>query len=149
MVAYSGPETNTVSLSPHSAEGVMVAYSGPETNTVSLSPHGAEYMAGGRFARAMLNYRQFAKSLGYPQSEPTKKYTDSDTSISLTSAPAVSRNSRHIEQYAHLLRHLYKTNEIDPRHLGTHEIIPHGLTKTLGPTDCIYHQHQLFGAFRS
>ena len=99
--------------------GVMVAYSGPETNTMSLSPHGAEYMAGGRYARAMLYYRQFAEGLGYPQTAPTKWYTDSDTSISLTSAPAISRNSRHIEQYAHLLRHLYKTKEIDPHHLGT------------------------------
>ena len=136
-------------ISVGKGNGVMVAYSGPETNTVSLSPHGAEYMAGGRLARAMLYYRQFAEGLGYPQTEPTKWYTDSETSISLTSAPAVSRNSRHIEQYAHLLRHLYKAKEIDPRHLGTHEIIPNGLTKTLGPTDYIYHQHQLFGAFRS
>ena len=74
--------------------------------------------------------------------EVEKKYTS-------TPAPAISRNSRHIAQYAHLLRHLYKTGEMVPAYLGTHEIIPNGLTKTLGPTDYIYHEHQLFGAFRS
>ena len=67
----------------------------------------------------------------------------------LTTAPAISRNSRHIAHYAHLLRHLYKTGGMVPAYLGTHEIIPNGLTKTLGPIDYIYHEHQLFGAFRS
>ena len=70
---------------------------------------------------------------------------------STTTAPAISRNSRHIAQYGHLLRHLYQTGEMVPAYLGTHEIIPNGLTKTLGPTDYIYHEHQLFGdsLFRS
>ena len=116
-----------------------------------LSPHQSEYMSLGRLARAMLYWRQFAAGLGYPQPEPLKLHSDSTTAMALTTAPAISRNSRHIAQYAHLLRHLYQTGEMVPAYLGTHEIIPNGLTKTLGPTDYIYHEHQLFGdsLFRS
>ena len=142
-----GHSAHTISVGRNN--GVMVAYSGEESTTVPLSPHQSEYMSLGRLARAMLYWRQFAAGLGYPQPEPLKLHSDSTTAMALTTAPAISRNSRHIAQYAHLLRHLYKTGEMVPAYLGTHEIIPNGLTKTLGPTDYIYHEHQLFGAFRS
>ena len=123
-------------------------YSRVETGGIGISPHDSEYMTVSRLARMILYFRQFATDLGFPQPDPTPLATDSQTSIDLTVAPAVSKHSRHVRQHHHFLRDLYQQKEIVPTHVGTHDIVPNGLTKTLGPTDFLYFRHQLFHPFR-
>ena len=115
---------------------------------VALSPHESEYSCGSRCGRTILFFRQFATDLGYPQLTPTKLHMDSQTAINLTTAPAISRLSRHIAQHHHFLRWLYQTRVIMPVHIGTHDITANGMTKTLGPSEFIYFRHHLFHPFQ-
>lgn len=125
----------------------FLSYSGAESSGIGLSPHDSEYMAFTRCTRQVMYYRQFAAELGYPQHSPTVILEDSRTAINLVTAPSVSRKSRHIQQKEHYCRYCYRLGEIDPQHCGTHDMVPDGLTKTLGPTEFSFFRHRLFRPF--
>ena len=58
-------------------------------------------------------------------------------------APELPRRSRHILQRHHVIRSLYLTKQILPTFEGTHDIIPDGMTKTLGPSAFLYFRDKL------
>ncbi len=110
---------------------------------ISLSPHESEYNSASRCSRNIPYFRQLAAELGFAQSSPTKLHMDSQTAIDLSTAPSISRLSRHIAQKHHFLRWLCQTHAVIPVHVGTNDINVNGMTKTLGPTDFVYFRHHL------
>lgn len=125
----------------------FLVYSRVETDAVPISPHDSEYMALSRMARSSVYFCQFSAELGFSQAAPTRLATDSQTAIDLTVAPAVSKHSRHVLQHIHFLRELFQRKQIIPCHQSTHDIVPNGLTKTLGPNAFLYFRHHLFHPF--
>jgi hypothetical protein len=147
--AADGRSHSAYSLTIGTCNAPFMVYSRAENSCISLSPHESEYVTLSRCARSALYFRQFAAELGFSQAEPTRLQEDSRTAINLTIAPAISRLSRHIAQKHHFLRWLYKQGSILPVAVGTHDINPNGMTKTLGPTDFLYFRHHLFHPFKA
>jgi hypothetical protein len=67
---------------------------------------------------------------------------DNQPAINLTTAPQVTRRSRHKEHY---IRWLYKSKQICPKFIGTNDMLADGLTKSLAPSKFLWFQNQLFG----
>lgn len=121
----------------------FLAYSSAEPANISVSPCESEYVALSRLSLNVIFFRKFAASLGYPQRNPSILKQDNKSSISLVTAPELPRRSRHILQRHHIIRSLYLANQILPTFEGTHELIPDGLTKTLGPSAFLYFRSKL------
>ena len=118
-------------------------YSSAEPANISVSPCESEYVALSRLSLNVIFFRKFAVSLGYPQNKPSILKQDNKSSINLVTAPELPRRSRHILQRHHIIRSLYLANQILPVFEGTHELIPDGLTKTLGPSAFLYFRSKL------
>ena len=121
----------------------FVVHSSAETAGIALSPCEAEYLALGRCAKDVTFFRQFASDLGFPQHSPTTILEDNQPAINLTTASQVTRRSRHIALKSHYVRYLYKTKQIAPKHIGTHDMIADGLTKTLSPSQFLWFRSKL------
>jgi hypothetical protein len=119
------------------------AYSSAEPANISISPCESEYVSLSRLALNVIYFRKFATSLGYPQSTPSFLKQDNKSSISLVTAPELPRRSRHILQRHHVIRSLYLARQILPIFEGTHDIIPDGMTKSLGPSAFLYFRTKL------
>lgn len=118
-------------------------YSSAEPANISVSPCESEYVALSRLSLNVIFFRKFATSLGYPQNTPSILKQDNKSSISLVTTPELPRRSRHILQRHHIIRSLYLANQILPVFEGTHDLIPDGLTKTLGPSAFMYFRSKL------
>jgi hypothetical protein len=121
----------------------FVVHSSAETSGIALSPCEAEYLALGRCAKDVIFFRQFAADIGFPQHQPTTILEDNQPAINLTTANQITRKSRHIALKSHYVRWLFKTNQIAPRHISTHDMIADGLTKTLSPSKFLWFRSQL------
>ena len=126
----------------------FLAYSSAEPANISVSPCESEYVALSRLSLSVIFFRKFATSLGYPQDKPSILKQDNKSSISLVTAPELPRRSRHILQRHHIIRSLYLANQILPVFEGTHELIPDGLTKTLGPSAFLYFRSKLMRSYK-
>ena len=118
-------------------------YSSAEPSSISVSPCESEYVCLSRLALNAVFFRKYAISLGYPQHNPSVLKQDNKSAISLVQAPELPRRSRHILQRHHVIRFLHSTGQIFPTFEGTHDIIPDGMTKTLGPSAFLYFRHKL------
>jgi hypothetical protein len=118
-------------------------YSSAEAASIAVSPCESEYVGLSRLSLSIVFFRAFAISLGYPQPTPSKLFEDNRSSINLVITPELPRRSRHILQRHHVIRFLFHTGQIHPVHQGTHDIIPDGMTKTLGPTAFLYFRSKL------
>jgi hypothetical protein len=123
----------------------FVTHSSSEASAIALSPCEAEYLALGRCAQHVLYFRQFAADIGFPQKEPTVILEDNQPAINLTTAPQVTRRSRHIALKEHYIRWLYKSKQICPKFIGTNDMLADGLTKSLAPSKFLWFRNQLFG----
>ena len=103
----------------------------------------AEYFALGRCAKDVTFFRQFAADLGFPQTSPTVILEDNQPAINLTTAHQITRKSRHIALKSHYIRWLYKAKQIVPQHIGTHDMIADGLTKSLTPSKFLWFRSKL------
>lgn len=121
----------------------FLSYSAKEKG-VSLSPTEGEYVTLSKTAKDLIHYRQFAQDLGYPQPKPSIMLTDNTSSIKLTKAPLIPSKSRHIDLKHHHIRWAHKTNQIQPQHQGTHDIVPDALTKHVGPSRFLFFRQQVF-----
>ena len=121
----------------------FLTYSSAEPSSISGSPCESEYVCLSRLASDAVFFRKFAASLGFPQENPTVLKQDNKSAISLVKAPELPRRSRHILQRHHVIRFLYTTKQILPIFEGTHDIIPDGMTKTLGPSAFLYFRDKL------
>ena len=119
------------------------AYSSAEPSSISVSPCESEYVCLSRLALNAVFFRKFATSLGYPQNNPSVLKQDNKSAINLVQAPELPRRSRHILQRHHVIRSIYLTKQILPTFEGTHDIIPDGMTKTLGPSAFLYFRDKL------
>jgi len=119
------------------------AYSSAEPAGISVSPCESEYVGLSRLALSVVFFRAFAASLGFPQNSPSTLYEDNKSSINLVTTPELPKRSRHILQRHHVIRAMYLTRQINPVHQGTHDIIPDGMTKTLGPAAFLYFRSRL------
>ena len=127
--------THTAPFNTHSAA---------EASAIALSPCEAEYLALGRCAQQVLYFRQFAADIGFPQNSPTVILEDNQPAINLTTAPQITRKSRHIALKEHYVRWLYTTKQILPSFVGTNDMVADGLTKTLAPSKFLWFRQQLF-----
>lgn len=118
-------------------------HSSAETAGIALSPCEAEYLALGRCAKDVTFFRQFASDIGFPQPQPTIILEDNQPAINLTTANQITRKSRHIALKSHYVRWLYKTKQIIPQHIGTHDMIADGLTKSLSPSKFLWFRDKL------
>ena len=118
-------------------------YSSAEPASISVSPCESEYVCLSRLALNAVYFRKFAVSLGYPQKDPSPLKQDNKSTINLVKAPELPSRSRHILQRHHVIRFLYITKQILPIFEGTHDIIPDGMTKTLGPSAFLYFRSKL------
>ena len=146
--AFDGKSHTAYILCIGTENAPFSSYSSAEPSGISGSPCESEYMGLSRCAQSVMFFRQFAISLGYPQPQPTVLYEDNQSAINLTVTPELPRRSRHILQRHHVLRFLYATHQIKPTHQGTHDIIPDGMTKTLGPAAFLYFRHRLMRSSR-
>ena len=121
----------------------FLTYSSAEPSSISGSPCESEYVCLSRLASDAIFFRKFAISLGFPQDNPTVLKQDNKSAINLVKAPELPRRSRHILQRHHIIRFLYTTKQILPIFEGTHDIIPDGMTKTLGPSAILYFRDKL------
>ena len=121
----------------------FVAFSSAEPSGIAVSPCESEYVGLSRLAISVVFFRSFAESLGFPQPEPSILYEDNKSAINLTTTPELPKRSRHILQRHHVIRFLYLSRKISPVHQGTHDIIPDGMTKTLGPTAFLFFRFRL------
>ena len=119
------------------------AYSSAEAASIAVSPCESEYVGLSRLSPSVVFFRAFAISLGFPQPNLSILYEDNKSSINLVITPELPKRSRHILQRHHVIRALYVTKQIQPVHQGTHDIIPDGMTKTLGPTAFLYFRHRI------
>ena len=129
-----------------SANAPFAVHSSAETAGIALSPCEAEYLALGRCAKDVVFFRQFASDIGFPQHHPTIILEDNQPTINLTTAPQITRRSRHIALKSHYVRWLYKTKQIIPQHIGTHDMIADGLTKSLSPSKFLWFRSQLLNS---
>ena len=135
----------------HSAHTIQIGtsnapfavHSAAESSGIALSPCEAEYLALGKCAKDITFYRQFAEDIGFPQLEPTIILEDNQPAINLTTSPQVTRRSRHIALKSHYVRWLFQTKQIIPQHIGTHDMIADGLTKSLSPSKFLWFRSQL------
>ena len=118
-------------------------YSSAEPSSISVSPCESEYVCLSRLALNTIFFRKFAISLGYPQNNPSILKQDNKSAINLVQAPELPRRSKHILQRHHVIRFLFATKQILPTFEGTHDIIPDGMTKTLGPSAFLYFRDKL------
>ena len=123
------------------------SYSSAEPASIAGSPCESEYVGLSRLAQSTVFFRKFAISLGFPQPEPSTLFEDNKSAINLTVTPELPRRSRHILQRHHVLRALYLTRQIVPVHQGTHDIIPDGMTKTLGVSAFLYFRFRLMRSY--
>ena len=121
----------------------FLTYSSAEPSSISGSPCESEYVCLSRLASDAIFFRKFAVSLGFPQDSPTVLKQDNKSAINLVKAPELPRRSRHILQRHHIIRFLFVTKQILPIFEGTHDIIPDGMTKTLGPSAFLYFRDKL------
>ena len=121
----------TISVGTNTAP--FLAYSAKEKG-ISLNPCETEYKTLTKCAKDVIYFRQFAADLGHTQTSPTVILEDNKSAIKLTTAPAVTRKSRHIFIKHHYIRWLYQNHHITLLHQGTHDIVPDGLTKYTPPS---------------
>ena len=124
----------------------FAVHSAAETSGIALSPCEAEYLALGRCAKDVTYYRQFAADIGFPQQNPTTILEDNQPAINLTTTPQITRRSRHIALKSHYVRWLFQTKQIIPRHIGTHDMIADGLTKSLSPSKFLWFRSHLLNS---
>lgn len=127
----------------------FITHSSAEPSGIALSPCEAEYVALGRCAKDVVFFRQFAADIGFPQSSPTPIAEDNQPAINLTIAPQITRKSRHIALKHHYLRWLFQQKVVVPHHVGTHDIIPDGMTKSLSPSSFLWFRSQLLNSMDS
>ena len=131
----------TIQIGNHNAP--FLAHSTAEPSGVALSPCEAEYIALGRCAKDGTFYRQFAKRSRLSSNTTNNNPRRQSTRNKFNSAPQITRKSRHIAIRHHYLRWLYQTKQISPKHQGTNDLIPDGLTKSLPPTKFLWFRSQL------
>jgi hypothetical protein len=124
----------------------FVTHSASETSAIALSPCEAEYLALGRCAQQVLYFRQFAADIGFPQNNPTVILEDNQPAINLTTAPEITRKSRHIALKEHYIRWLFKSKQIAPQFVGTNDMLADGLTKSLAPSKFLCFRKELFNS---
>ena len=124
----------------------FAVHSAAETSGIALSPCEAEYLALGRCAKDVTYYRQFAADIGFPQQNPTTILEDNQPAINLTTTPQITHRSRHIALKSHYVRWLFQTKQIITRHIGTHDMIADGLTKSLRPSKFLWFRSHLLNS---
>jgi hypothetical protein len=124
----------------------FLAYSARE-KSISLNPCETEYKTLTKCAKDIVFFRQFAADLGHAQPAPTVIYEDNKLAIKLTTAPAVTRKSRHIFIKHHYIRWLHKHRHITLEHQGTHDIITDGLTKYTPPSAFPYFRARILNQY--
>jgi hypothetical protein len=99
---------------------------------ISLGSMMAEYVALGKVAKKILEYRYLLSDLGFEQESPIVIYKDNKSAINLANAPAITRKSRHIHIRHHFIRDLVKQGVLVIKHLPSAYMTSDLLTKPLG-----------------
>ena len=128
---------------PGASTAPFLVYSAAEKG-VSLSPTEAEYVLLSRTAKSLIHFRQFAEDLGFPQPLPSIMLEDNASAIKLATTPLIPAKSRHIALKEHHVRWAFKTNQIQPQHQGSCDIVPDAATKYVGPSRFLYFRNQVF-----
>ena len=128
---------------PGANSSPCASYSAKEKG-VSLSPLEAEYVTLSKTSKQVIHLRQFAEDLGHPQHKPTIMLEDNNSAIKLTSSPVIPAKSSHIALKHHHVRWAMKTNQIQPIHQGTQDMIPDSMTKYTGPSRFLYFRSKVF-----
>jgi hypothetical protein len=105
---------------------------------ISLGSMMAEYVALGKVAKKILEYRYLLSDLGFEQESPIVIYKDNKSAINLANAPAITRKSRHIHIRHHFIRDLVKQGVLVIKHLPSAYMTADLLTKPLGPKMFIF-----------
>lgn len=106
---------------------------------VALGSMEGEYVALSACAKAVMQFRYFLASAGFPQDKPTTIYEDNLSAIKLAEAPQVTRKSRHIHIRYHFIRECIANKDITVVHISTDKMLADFLTKPFGPKKhCIF-----------
>jgi hypothetical protein len=93
----------------------------------------AEYIALTQAVKKALPLRFLLEQLGFPQKGPMIVFEDNMSAINLANSPTVTKNSKHIFQRHHYIRHLVKNNIAKIIHLPTDQMTADLLTKPMAP----------------
>ena len=74
---------------------------------VASCPMTSEYVSANNACKSIMHARQLSEQLGWSQ-PATPFMLDNKTSINLATAPEITRKAKHILQYHHYIRDLYR-----------------------------------------
>ena len=112
------------------ANGV-ISWGSKKQQSVALSSTESEYMALSKATTEAIWLRKLLSELGFPQTNPTTIYSDSQSAIALTANPKYHSRSKHIDTQYHFTREKVLSQEIILQFISTTEMAADILTKSL------------------
>jgi hypothetical protein len=111
----------------------VLCCSSKQKDCIATGSMEAEYIALTQAVKKALPLRFLLEQLGFPQKGPMIVFEDNMSAINLANSPTVTKNSKHIFQRHHYIRHLVKNNIAKIIHLPTDQMTADLLTKPMAP----------------
>ena len=118
--------------------GGVISWGSKKQQSVALSSTESEYMALAKATAEAIWLRRLLQELGFPQTNPTPIYSDSQSAIALTHNPKYHSRSKHIDTQYHFTRDKVIAKNIELRFITTADMTADIFTKSL-PRDKHFH----------
>ena len=102
---------------------------------VASYPMTSEYVSANNACKSIMHARQLSEQLGWSQ-PATPFMLDNKTSINLATAPEITRKAKHILQYHHYIRDLYRQRLLRFLYVASSANRADVLTKLFSRTVC-------------
>ena len=111
--------------------GRVISWSSKKQQSVALSSTESEYMALAKATAKAIWLRKLLCELGFPQSNPTTIYCDSQSAIALSENPRYHSRSKYVDTQYHFTRGKVLAHEIQLPYVSTSDMTADILTKSL------------------
>jgi len=105
----------------------------------------AEFIATHLIAKEIMWGRNFLKSIGHPQEEPTTLFEDNTSTIAMIKNKSNGKKTKHIEVRYNLIREQVEKLVIKMQHLSSKDMTSDMLTKPLAPGPFIHLRKKILG----
>lgn len=109
----------------------LVHWSSTKQRIVALSSAEAEYVAICDVTREIMYFRTLLSDLGFPQTDPTVVYSDSQSAIAMATGECISRHSKHMDVRYHYIREQIAQRTITLRYIPSNDNLADPFTKQL------------------
>ena len=124
------------------ADGV-ISWGNKKQQSVVFSSTESKYMALAKATAEAIWLRKLLQELGFPQSDPTPIYSNSQSALALTANPKYHSRSKHIDTQYHFTREKVLTQEIKLQFIPTAAMTADILTKALPQDKHLYCMNKL------